>query len=68
MRTCYQPIAMGNGISESKMPHRKSLVKCSPTLHTSGYVYSSTAASTKAREQKLQLNRYWIESSMDIPR
>lgn len=59
---------MGNGISESRMPHRRALVKRSPTLHTSGYVYSTTAANSKAREQKLQLDRYWIESSMDIPR
>ena len=58
---------MGNSFGDSRLYHRAT-VKRSATLLSSSYVYTTAAASSKAREQKLQLERYWIESSMDIPR
>ena len=58
---------MGNGFGDSRSYHRVT-VKRSATVLSSSYVYTTAAASSKAREQKLQLDRYWIESSIDIPR
>ncbi len=59
---------MGNSFGESRSYRRGSLKRSATLLSSSCYVYTTAAASTKAREQKLQLERYWIESSMDMPR